>query len=83
MGISKATTTTEGKTMGNVRITDNGSAYMISVNGLIVTYKSTLGDAWRHIVWMHQVASQEFTVGENQLPVKEWIEHMKAVGFIE
>lgn len=67
----------------NVRITDNGSAYMISINGLIATYKSSLGEAWRHIVWMHQVASQDFTVGEKNVPVKEWIAHMSAVGFID
>ena len=67
----------------NVNIKDNGSAYMITVNGLTVTYKNSLGDAWRHIKWMYEVESQEFTVGKNKVPVTEWIECMTTVGFID
>ena len=67
----------------NVNIHDSGCAYMITVNGLIVHHTNCLGDAWRHIEWMYAVASQEFTVGKNEVPVKEWLEHMKRLGFMD
>jgi hypothetical protein len=49
----------------NVKINDNGAAFMIEVNGLITSHHSTLGGAWRHIEWMYRIASQQFTVGES------------------
>lgn len=69
--------------MMNVDIMDNGAAFMITVNGMIVTYFSTLGDAWRHIVWMRRIATQEFTVGKKNIPVVEWIEMMTKIGYLE
>ena len=69
--------------MKNITIYDNGSAYMIQCDGLIVTYKNSLGDAWRHIKWMYEVASQEFTVGMEKIPVKQWIRKMMEIGFLD
>lgn len=69
--------------MLNVDIYDNGAAFMITVNGVIVEGFSTLGKAWNHIAWMHKVATQEFTVGKNKVPVQEWIEHMVRIGFMD
>lgn len=69
--------------MMNIEIFDNGAAFMVEVNGLIVEGFNTLGAAWNHIAWMHKVASQEFTVGKNKVPVKDWIDHMVAIGFME
>lgn len=69
--------------MNNVDIYDNGAAFMVTVNGIIVKACSTLGSAWNHIAWMHKVASQDFTVGKNQIHVKEWIEHMVKIGFMD
>ena len=67
----------------NVNIEDNGAAFLITVNGLIVSHFPSLGDAWRHVEWIHRIASQEFTVGKNQVPVIEWLDHMKRIGFLE
>lgn len=67
----------------NVDIYDNGAAFMVTVNGMIVKACSSLGLAWNHIAWMYKVASQEFTVGKNQVPVKEWLEHMERIGFLD
>ena len=69
--------------MINVRVHDNGAAFMIMVNGLAVKACSSLGDAWRHIKWMHDVASQQFTVGNKEVPVEDWIEGMKKAGYID
>lgn len=69
--------------MMNVEIYDNGAAFMIMVNGLITKACNSLGDAWRHIVWMHTVASQEFTVGKKSVPVTDWIVGMKKAGYID
>ena len=69
--------------MLNIDIYDNGAGFMVTVNGMIVEGFSTLGAAWNHIAWMHKVASQEFTVGKKNVPVKDWIEHMVAIGFME
>lgn len=63
--------------MENVRIYDNGAAFMIEVDGIYVHACSSIGDAWRHIVWMHRVASQKFTVGVKYIPVEDWIDGMK------
>ena len=69
--------------MQNVDIHDNGAAFCITVDGLIVDAKSSLGDAWRHIKWMHQVASQQFTVGKKKTPVKQWIDDMIKFGYLD
>ena len=69
--------------MNNIRIYDNGNAYIIMVDGLTVHACSSLGDAWRHIQWMHDVATQQFTVGDKEIPVEEWLTHMIALGFLE
>ena len=67
----------------NVQIYDNGSAFCIMVNGLIVEAKNSLGDAWRHIQWMYEVASQEFTVGEKKIAVRQWLEGMMKAGYLD
>lgn len=69
--------------MMNAGIYDNGAAFCVTVNGMIVEAKNTLGDAWRHIQWMYEVASQEFTVGESETPVKEWIVGMMKNGYLD
>ena len=69
--------------MANVDIWDNGACFMVTVDGLCVEGFSTLGLAWNHIAWMHRVASQEFTCGKKAVPVREWLEHMVAIGFME
>ena len=69
--------------MMNVRIIDNGSAYVVSVNGLITSAHNSLGNAWKHIEWMHRVASQKFTVGEKEVPVTEWIAGMRKAGYLD
>lgn len=67
----------------NVTIYDNGAAFCVEVNGLIVCAKSSLGGAWRHIEWMYRVASQEFTVGKKRVPVRDWIDGMIKAGYLE
>lgn len=69
--------------MPNVTIYDNGAAFCICVNGLITTTKNSLGGAWNHIKWMYEVASQEFTVGKDKTPVKEWIRKMMEIGYLK
>lgn len=69
--------------MMNVNIYDNGAAFCVTVNGMIVEAKNTLGDAWRHIQWMYEIASQEFTVGDKKVPVKEWISGMMKAGYLD
>ena len=69
--------------MNNITIFDNGAAYLIRVNGLTVAYFSTLGEAWEHIRWMYRIETQEFTVGQNKIEVKEWINMMIKLGFME
>ena len=69
--------------MQNVYIYDNGACFMIMVDGLQVKPCSSLGDAWRYIVWMHRVASQNFTVGKNKVHVLDWIEGMKKAGYLD
>lgn len=71
------------KELANVTIYDNGACFMIQVNGLQVKGCNSLGEAWRHIEWMHRVASQQFTVGKNKIPVVEWIESGRKLGFLE
>ena len=67
----------------NVRIHDDGAAFCIMVNGLIVYAAYSLDDAWRHIQWMYEVASQNFTVGEKQIPVCVWLEGMMKAGYLD
>ena len=69
--------------MANVTIYDNGNAYMLMVDGLIVSAHNTLGGAWERIAWMYRIASQEFTVGKNEIPVKEWLDNGIAYGWLE
>lgn len=69
--------------MNNITIFDNGAAFMVQVNGTICHACNSLGDAWRHIVWMYRVASQQFTVGKNKIPVTEWIEKMQYLGYLD
>ncbi len=69
--------------MANVRIYDNGAAFCVMVDGLITSAHNSLGGAWRHIEWMYAVASQRFTVGEKETPVKEWINGMHKAGYLD
>ena len=69
--------------MQNVSIYDNGACFMIMVDGLQVKPCRSLGDAWRHIVWMYRVASQNFTVGKKKVPVIEWIDGMTKAGYLD
>ena len=69
--------------MTNITIYDNGAAYMICANGTIVHACNSLGDAWRHIVWMYMVASQKFTVGKDNVPVLNWMERMYKQGYLD
>jgi len=67
----------------NVTIHDNGSGFCVDVNGLTVLVASSLGNAWRHIKWMYEVASQHFTVGKDRVPAVEWIRVMMKNGWLE
>lgn len=67
----------------NITVYDNGAAYMVEVDGLIVKACSSLGDAWRHIQWMYEVASQEFTVGQKRVPVRQWLVGMMKAGYLD
>lgn len=69
--------------MNNITIYDNGAAYCICVNGTIVHTENSLGNAWRHIIWMYRVASQKFTVGKNRIPVLNWIKKMYDIGYLD
>ena len=72
----------------NVSIDDNGAGFLVVINKgtderFVVNAFSTLGAAWRHIEWMYRIESQEFTVGEKEVPVTEWIDGMKKAGYID
>ena len=69
--------------MMKVKIYDNGAAFCVTVNGLIVEAFSTLGAAWNHIAWMYRVASQQFVVGDKEIPVKDWLESGIKYGYLE
>lgn len=69
--------------MNNITIYDNGAAFMICVNGTITHACNSLGDAWRHIIWMYRVASQKFTVGKDKIPVKDWMRNMYKAGYLD
>ena len=72
----------------NVRIDDNGTAFLLVINNnseqrFVISAHSTLGEAWNEIYWLYQIESQDFTVGEKEIPVTEWIKGMKQAGYIE
>ena len=69
--------------MMKVKVYDNGAAFCVTVNGLIVEAYNCLSGAWNHIAWMYRVASQQFVVGDNEIPVKEWIDTGIKMGFFE
>lgn len=69
--------------MANVKVVDNGAAFLVTVDGLVTSAHSSLGGAWRHIEWMYAVASQRFTVGDSKTPVKEWINGMHKAGYLD
>ena len=69
--------------MTNITIYDNGAAFMICADGTIVIGFNSLGNAWRHIVWMYRVASQKFTVGKSKTPVLEWMKKMYDAGYLD
>ena len=66
-----------------VKVIDNGSAFCVTVNGLIVSAHNSLGGAWNHICWMYVVASQNFVVGDKEIPVKEWRETGIKMGYLD
>ena len=72
----------------NVSIDDNGSAFLVVINNdtserFVVGAFNTLGEAWKHIEWMYQIESQEFTVGNKGISVTEWIDGMKKAGYLD
>ena len=72
----------------NVSIEDNCAGFLIVIGSgtedrLVVKAFSALGEAWRHIMWMYQIESQEFTVGKKEVPVTEWINGMKQAGYLD
>lgn len=72
----------------NVSIEDNGATYLIVINKgteqrFVVGYENSLGNAWRKIEWMYKIESQEFTVGNKNVPVTQWIEGMKKAGYLD
>lgn len=72
----------------NVSIDDNGAAFLVVINKntsnrLVVAAFSTLGQAWAHIEWMYRIEQQEFTVGNKEIPVIDWIAGMKKAGYID
>lgn len=71
------------ETMNNVTIYDNGAAFCVCVNGMIVKACNCLGDAWRHIQWMYEIASQRFTVSEKHIDVRVWLGGMVRAGYLD
>lgn len=72
----------------NLRIDDNGSAFLLVINNnseqrFVISKHSTLDEAWRKIYWLYWIEMQQFTVGEEKIPVSEWIKGMKQAGYIE
>ena len=67
----------------NVTIYDNGAAYMVMVEGFIVHSSNSLGNAWRHIQWMYEIASQNFTVGPKKVPVRDWLDGMMKASYLD
>ena len=69
--------------MRKVKVIDNGSAFCVTVDGMIVSAHNSLGGAWNHIAWMHRVANQRFVIGDKEVPVKDWLEAGIRNGFLE
>lgn len=72
----------------NVRIDDNGAAFLLVINNtteqrFVISSHATLDGAWRAIKWLYQIEAQEFTVGVKEIPVKEWINGMEQAGYLE
>lgn len=72
----------------NVSVDDNGAGFLVVINKgtserFVVGAFNTLGKAWKHIEWMYQIESQEFTVGRKETPVTEWINRMRKAGFLD
>lgn len=72
----------------NVSINDNGEGFLVVINNgtserFVVSAFNTLGEAWKHIEWMYQIESQDFTVGKKRIPVTEWIDGMKESGCLD
>lgn len=65
-----------------VSVYDNGAAFCVTVNGLIVEAFNTLGAAWNHIAWMYVVARQDFVVGDKEIPAEEWRENGIKYGWL-
>lgn len=66
-----------------VMVYDNGSAFCVKVDGIIVDAFNTLAGAWNRIAWMYRVAQQDFVVGRNEIPAKEWLEGAIKMGFLD
>lgn len=69
--------------MNKVKVYDNGAAFCVMVNGTIVDAFNTLAGAWNRIAWMYRISSQEFVVGEKEIPAKEWVEGGIKMGFLD
>ena len=72
----------------NISVEDNGACYLIVINAgtkdrLVINTFNTLGGAWRSIKSMYEIETQEFTVGEKNIPVQQWISGMKQAGYLE
>lgn len=72
----------------NVSIDDNGASFLLVINNctsgrFVVGAFNTLGEAWKHIEWMYQIESQEFTVGKKGILVTKWIKGMKQAGYLD
>ena len=71
----------------NVSIDDNGSSFLVVINNtferFVVGGFNTRGGAWKHIKWVYQIESQEFTVGKKGISVTEWIDGMKKAGYLD
>lgn len=76
------------KKVYNVNIEDNGAGYLVVIGKgteqrFVIGAFSTLGRAWEHIEFLYKIESQEFTVGDKMIPVSEWVDGMKKVGFLD
>lgn len=69
--------------MNNITIYDNTNVFMLCINGLQVMPFNCLGTLYKHIEWMYRIAQQKFTVGQNKIPVKKWIENAYKYGLLD
>lgn len=72
----------------NVSIDDNGASFLIVINKgtdnrFVVATFNTLGEAWKYIEWLYKIETQEFTVGDKNIPIEQWIEGMRKAGYLE